>query len=240
MTTSLPSRAAALRADLQRLETMGADVQETAKLTELQRELGKDVETLERSTAQAKVLEAAKIATPNAPALATARTRAAALKSKFAEDTRAATLTKGTNWTSLLRYLKAAADDVASGSKTAWREYRGATFTGDAPAVIRTRIAWTDKNAEAYKRYAIKHQSFRSAFDSLPGTAAEIGAVRQLADDLKTIAGQFDFNVPAEVKSFLEAVQADGATLALLTPTVTAWLKQNDAFTAYRIVAALR
>ena len=59
-----------------------------------------------------------------------------------------------------------------------------------------------------------------------------------MADDLKAIAGQFDFDVPAEVKAFLEAVQADGAALALLTPTVTAWLKDNDAFTAYRIVAA--
>jgi hypothetical protein len=217
---------------------MGADVQETAKLTDLQRELVKEVEILERSTAQARVLESAKIATPNAPALATARSRAAVLKSKFAEDTRAATLTKGTNWTSLLRDLKAASDDVASGARTAWKEFRGATFTGDAPTVIRNRIAWTDKNAEAYKRYAIKHQTFRSAFDALPGTATEIATVRQLADDLKTIAGEFDFDVPAEVKAFLEAIQAGGAALALLTPTVTAWLKDNDAFTAYRIVAA--
>lgn len=238
MTASLPARAAALRADLQRLDAMGADVQETAKLTDLQRELAKEVEILERSTAQARVLETAKIATPNVPAFATARSRAAALKSKFAEDTRAATLTKGTNWTRLLRDLKAAADDVASGSRTAWKEFRGATFTGDAPVVIRNRIAWTDENAEAYKRYAIKHQTFRSAFEALPGTSAEIAMVRQLADDLKTIAGQFDFDVPAEVKTFLEAVQADGAALALLTPTVTAWLKDNDAFTAYRIVAA--
>jgi hypothetical protein len=238
MTASLPARAAALRANLQRLEEMGADVQETARLTDLRRELAKEVEILERVTALASVLESEKIQTPNAPALATARSRAATLKNKFAEDTRAATLTKGTNWVSLLRDLKAAADEVASGSRTAWKEFRGSTYTGDAPAVIRNRIALTDKNAETYERYATKYQAFRSAFDALPERGAEIATVRELADDLKAIAGQFDFNVPDEVKAFLAAVQANGAALALLTPTVTAWLKDNDAFTAYRIVAA--
>ena len=45
-----------------------------------------------------------------------------------------------------------------------------------------------------------------------------------------------DFDVPGEVKRFLEEIQSGGAPLDLLTDTVKDWLKANNAFDSYRIL----
>jgi len=42
------------------------------------------------------------------------------------------------------------------------------------------------------------------------------------------IAERFDYNVNPDVKSFLAAVQAGGAPLAMLTDDVLAWLKDGN------------
>jgi len=236
MTTALPARAAALRASLQKLDAMGSNVQETALLTDLKRDLEKDVDTLDRSVAQSRVLVRAGVETRSPASLSTAQARARALRDKFVEDQRSATLKKGNSWTTLMRDIATAATDLGTEARTAWKNYRTAIFTGDPPAVVRSRIAWTDQNSSAFHRYEAKHQAFRAAFEALPYSEAEITDVRQLAAALKTIAGEFDYDVPIDVKAFLEAVQANGAALALLTPPVVAWLKNNRAFGSYRIV----
>lgn len=238
MSAALPLRAAALREHLETLDAMGSNVQETALLTDLSRELARDVEELERSLTQSRVLAKAGVVTQSPATLAAAQARAAALRDKFAQDRRSGTLKTAKSWTTLTRDLAAAATDIATDAKAAWKAHRGAIFTGDAPAVVRSRIAGTDQNNSALTRYESKYQAFRSAFETMPSSAAEIAAVLQLASDLKAIAGEFDFAVPDDVKKFLAAVQARGAALTLLTPSVVAWLKDNDAFDSYRIVAA--
>ncbi|WP_067105516.1 hypothetical protein [Sphingopyxis granuli] len=238
MSAALPLRAAALREQLETLDAMGSNVQETALLTDLRRELAEDVEELERSLVQSRVLAKAGVVTETPASLSAARARAAALRDKFVQDPRSGTLKVGKSWTTLTRDLVAAATELAKDAKVAWKAYRGVIFTGDAPAVVRSRIAGTDQNNSALTRYESKHQAFRMAFETMPSSTAEIVAVLQLASDLKTIAGEFDFAVPDDVKKFLEAVQARGAALTLLTPGVIAWLKDNDAFDSYRIVAA--
>lgn len=236
MTSTFPSRVTALRASLTALDAMATDVQETALLTDLQRELAKTVEALDRSLVQCQVLAKGGV-TPSTPAsLVTARNRAATLRQKFVDDTRSATLKSGTVWTTLLRDVGTAAIDAAAEAKTAWRDYRGRIFTGDTPAVIRGRIGWSNENKKAFERYERKFLSLRAAFDTMPSTASEVAAVKAMATDLKTIASEFDFDVPSDVKTFLDAVQANGAALDLLTPTVVEWLNKKNAFTAYRIV----
>ena len=102
MTNALPSRAAALRASLTSLDAMASDVHETARLTELQRELAKSVAALDRSLVQCQILANGGV-TPNTPAsLVIARNRGTALRQKFAGDARSATLKSGTVWTSTL------------------------------------------------------------------------------------------------------------------------------------------
>ena len=61
----------------------------------------------------------------------------------------------------------------------------------------------------------LSYQSFRAAFEALPQDVATVERVRQLANDLTETAKSFDFDVPQEVKAFLEAMQAGGAPLAL-------------------------
>ena len=215
---------------------MASDVHETALLTELQRELSKSVEALDRSLVQCQILAKGGV-TPNTPAsLVTARSRGAALRQKFVGDARSATLKSGTVWTTLLRDIATAATDAATEAKTAWKNHRTTIFTGDPPAVIRERIGWSDENKKAFERYERKFQMLRATFETLPTTAAEVAAAKTVAADLKTIAGEFDFDVPADVKKFLDAVQANGASLGLLTPAVVEWLNKKNAFASYRIV----
>ena len=236
MTNALPSRVAALRASLTSLDAMATDVQETALLTELQRELAKSVEALDRSLVQCQILAKGGVTTNTPASLVTARNRAAALRQKFAGDARSATLKSATVWTTLLRDVGTAATDAVTEAKAAWKNHRTAIFTGDTPAVIRGRIGWSDENKKAFERYERKFQTLRAAFETLPSTASEVAAAKAVAADLKSVAGEFDFDVPADVKKFLDAVQANGAPLGLLTPTVVEWLNKKNAFASYRIV----
>jgi hypothetical protein len=236
MISALPLRVAALRASLTVLDTMATDVHETALLTDMQRELAKSVEAFDRNVAQCQILRAGGVTPVTPSSLATARNRAATLRQKFAGDARSATLKSGTVWTTLLRDLGNAATDTATEAKAAWKDFRATIFTGDTPAVIGGRIGWTDENKKVFERYERKFKTLLAAFESPPSTASEITAVVTLSSELKIIGSEFDFNVPAEVKTFLDAVQAGGAALRLLTPSVIEWLKEKNAFTSYHIV----
>lgn len=238
MSSTLPARAAALRASLVALDAMASNVQETGLLTDLRNELAKEVDAFDYSLAQCQLLAKAGIPAKTPSSVTAARARAANLRDKLAEDTRSATLKKGTAWTTLLREIGTSTADASSEAKSSWRDYRAEVFTGDPPAVVRGRIAWTDQNRAAFQRYETKYQAFRAAFEIMPSSEAEISRAKQIATELKAIAGEFDFNVPAEVKAFLAAVQLGGATLTHLTPAVVDWLKLNNAYASYRIVPA--
>ncbi|TIW72666.1 MAG: hypothetical protein E5V53_32670 [Mesorhizobium sp.] len=109
-------------------------------------------------------------------------------------------------------------------------------FTGEAPSVVKGRIAMTPSNTAAFKMYDQIHQAFRTEFDKLPADKAAIDRVKALATTLTETAKEFDFDVPADVKRFLEAIQTGGAKLDLLTDVVLKWLEENNAFDTYRIV----
>ncbi len=236
MTETLPSRVSALRVRLTILDGMASDVQETSLLTGLSQELGKGVDGLDRALTQCRVLVdgGVKVAMPDS--LNVARSRAATLHGNFSKDAASKTLKNGTHWTNLIKALSEAVFDLGNLARSAWRDHRGVIFTGEAPAVIRSRMAGTERNQAALRRYEIKHQALRSAFETLPQRRGDIEQAKLLAKELTEIAGEFDFNVPVDVKAFLDAVQAGGAPLGCLTPAVIAWLKDNNAFDSYRIV----
>ena len=59
---------------------------------------------------------------------------------------------------------------------------------------------------------------------------------RTIAEDLEKVAKGFDFDVPADVKQFLEAVLSiNGARLSLLTPSVLEWLTENGGLDGYAV-----
>ncbi len=236
MSTSLPARAKALRDRLVTLDEMGANVAEAGLLEDLRSDLAAPAAELSRALDQRTLLVDAGIAAAAPASLDAARKRAAGLLEKFAAEKKAATLKKGVGWANLVRDIKAASSDVGAMVIKSWKAYRQEVFTGEAPGIVKGRMAFTPANATAFKSYEQLHQAFRVEFDRLPADLAAIERVRSVAKELTETAKAFDYDVPAEVKHFLEAVQSGGATLDLLTDTVKAWLAANDAFASYRIV----
>ena len=236
MITSLPARAKALRDRLVALDQLGANVKETGLLEDLRSDLAAPAAELSRALDQRALLINSGIAVETPATLDAARKRAAGLLDKFTAEKKAATLTKGVGWAHLARDIKAASSDVVAMVVKRWKAYRQEVFTGEAPGVVKGRIAFTPANSAAFKRYEKLHQSFRAEFERLPADRAAIEHVRSLAEDLTETAKGFDYDVPADVKRFLEAVQSGGATLDLLTDTVRTWLTENDAFASYRIL----
>lgn len=236
MSTSLPARVHALRDRLVALDQLGANVEETGLLEDLRSDLAAPAAELSRALDQRALLDDFGIVAAAPATLDAARKRAAALLEKFMAEKKAATLKKGVGWANLVRDIKVASSDVAIMVVKSWKAYRQEVFTGEAPGVVKGRIAFTPANAAAFKRYEQLHQAFRVEFDRLPADRAAIERMRSLAEELTETAKAFDYNVPAEVKRFLEAVQSGGATLDLLTDTVKTWLTDNGAFASYRIV----
>lgn len=236
MSTSLPARTKALRDRLVALDQLGANVEETGLLADLRSDLAAPVAELNRALDQQALLVDSGIAAATPSSLDAARKRAAALLEKFLAEKKAATLKKGVGWTNLVRDIKAASSDVATIAIKSWKVYRQEVFTGEAPGVVKSRIAFTLTNGAAFKRYERLHQGFRLEFERLPADRATIERVRSLAAELNETTKDFDYAVPTEVKRFLEAVQSGGATLDLLTDTVKNWLTDNDAVASYRIM----
>lgn len=236
MSTSLPARTMALRERLVALDRLGANVEETGLLEDLRADLALPAAELSRALGQRALLLGSGIETPEPSSLETARKRAAALLDRFSAERKAAALKKGTGWANLLKEIKAASTDVSASVVRAWKGYRQTVFTGEAPALVKGRIAFTPANNAAFKTYEQLHQAFRAEFDKFPADQAAVERVKALAARLTETAKAFDFDVPADVKRFLEAIQSGGAKLDLLTEAVLEWLNENDAFDNYRIV----
>lgn len=241
MTTTLPTRATALRERLARLEVMGSSVAEASDLEGLRGDLSGRAEKLAvHLKNQAMLVDAAIAVAPPASLLA-ARKRAGNILERFCAQPKAATLKRGQAWRSMLDEIDAASRDLASAVLAAWRAYRQQVFAGDTPAVIRSRLARTKANDAAFNEYQRLFDRLKAAFEALPSDRVVIDRVKQLAADLEAVAQNFDFAVPAGVKQFLEAVlSVSGAPLALLTPEVVKWLKENDSFDNYRVSATGR
>lgn len=236
MSTSLPARAKALRERLVALDRLGANVEEAGLLEDLRWDLAPPAAELSRALDQLALLAGSGIETPEPPSLETARKRAATLLERFTAERKAATLKKGIGWANLLKEIKGASTDVSGAAARSWKGYPQTIFTGEAPALVKARIAFTPANNAAFKTYEQLYQAFRAEFEKLPADKAAIERVKALAARLTETAREFDFDVPADVKRFLEAIQSGGAKLDLLTDAVLVWLKENNAFDNYRIV----
>lgn len=236
MRTSLPARAKALRERLVALDRLSATVEETGLLEDLRSDLAPPAAELSRALDQHALLSGSGIETPEPPSLETARKRAATLLERFTAERKAATLKKRAGWANLLVEIKAASMEVSASVARSWKGYRQTVFTGEAPALVKGRIAFTPANNAALKTYEQLYQTFRSEFDKFPPDKAAIERVKALAARLTETAKEFDFDVPDDVKRFLEAIQGGGAKLDLLTDAVLEWLKENNAFDNYRIV----
>lgn len=234
---SLPVRAKALRARLQRVNDLASKAEEARRLDELRSELARPVAKLGQRLSQRAVLVSAQIPASLPASVDAPRRRATALLEKFKEDPSAATLNKGRNWTQLLADAEAATAAVETSTTTAWRAWVQNLFGGDKPSAIRGRLAPTPENTKALQSYERLYEQFRQSADAPPPDPAGALRLKELAQQLTQTAQTFDFNVQPEVKAFLEAVQAGGAPLSLLTDEVRRWLADRQATDDYCVRA---
>ena len=236
MTATLPARAAALRERLVELDKMSSNVTEAHNLEGLRVEIVSRAEKLGAQLEKEALLASGNITLAHPASLIAARKRATGLLERFVVDSKAATLKRGQGWTALLREIDVASREFAAAVLSAWRAHRAAVFAGDTPAALRGKLARTKANDEAFRTYDALYARIKAAFDDFPGDKGDLDKVRALAVQLEHVAQGFDFDVPAEVKQFLEAVlSVAGAPLSLLTPEVRQWLEANGSLESYAI-----
>ena len=236
MTSSLPDRARDLRCRLKQVQDLDDKVREAGRLNDLRAELAKAIAALKQQLDHRAILQGAGVAASLPVSLEPRRRRAAVLLERFRADRSAATLKKGRSWTQLLTDVDEAAGEVGKVLDAAWLAYKENQFSGDKPADVRNRLAMTRDNADAFKTYEALYKRF-GAFSVRPRDAAAVAEAQALARELRATATRFDFDVPPDVKAFLDAVQEGGAPLLLLTEPVKDWLLANKALQNYRIRA---
>ncbi|WP_421993613.1 hypothetical protein [Roseococcus sp.] len=236
MTSSLPDRVRDLRRRLKQVQDLGDKVREAGRINDLRAELAAPIAALKQQLEQRAILQGAGLTASLPVSLEPRRGRTAVLLERFRADRSAATLKKGRSWTQLLADVDEAAREVGKVLDTAWLAYKEDQFSGDKPADVRNRLAMTRENADAFKTYEDLYKRF-GAFSVRPRDAAALADAKTLARGLRAAATRFDFDVPPDVKAFLDAVQEGGAPLLLLTEPVKDWLLANNALQNYRIRA---
>lgn len=238
MTTALPARVAALREKLARLESLSSKAAEASELSGLRGDLRQPVHDLTALVERHVLFQTQGVPITTPESLMNLRRRAVSLRDKFRIDRTSRTLKKGTAWKAMLDEVTAASSDVEKSISAAWRDYRSTLFAGETPNKIRGSLAQTPGNNAALEAYRATYEAFTRLFQTPPSDPSVVERAQGLALELMRIAERFDYNVDPEVKVFLEAVQAGGAPLSLLTPAVLAWMQAGDGMDSYRIHAA--
>lgn len=238
MTAVLAKRTSALRFRLEALDHAASNVAEVSALEGLRVSLAGKAEKLGSGLAKQKLLAEENIVVESPASLITVQKQACTLLDKFLAEPKADTLKKIKGWGSLLAEVDTAARDLTSTVAASWKGHRQSVFAGETPSQIRAKLARTSANDEAFQKYEVAYTRLKEAFDTLPADAPSIAATAKIADNLEQIAKGFNFDVPAEVKQFLEAVlSVKGASLSFLTPKVLDWLKESGGIDNYSVRA---
>ena len=119
--------------------------------------------------------------------------------------------------------------------KTSWQQYFDTHyFSGLSPEKRKITLAKTPKNTEALRSYTRLYGEFIKYRNVTPNEAEEFQYIDKLSAQIGAI--EFQDDVPADVKKFLDSVQF-GASLDLLSPPVVNWLKQNNLIENYIVRA---
>ena len=155
---------------------------------------------------------------------------------RFSESQQASSLTKGKDWVRLEESSGEIEDALKKRAGEAWREYASNLYSGQTPENLNASLAMTDTNRKALEEYKKIYSELGELKNRFPEDATDINRSKKYAEKLKEIVSAFDFDVPEDVKIFLEAVAHEGATLDLLTDGVVEWLSENQSQRHYKIV----
>jgi hypothetical protein len=236
---TLLEQTSVLRQRVTSLDAVRAKIAEVAALQARHSEAQQLHSALSSVVAAVGLLRGAAIMLPVPPAAAgEARRRLTVVRDRFSADAKAAALTKGQDWDILIRNTKETTAAIQRQIQDAWRSYVESLYTGDTPNNMGATVAKTDRNDEVLSRYRSAFEQFQCKAQTFPNSREEINEAQILAGHLKTIVREFDLQVPASVKRFLDAVSQNKAGLDLATDEVIEWLKDNGTFDRYKIIAA--
>lgn len=214
-----------LKANHEEASALGADLE---KLENLQKQLRQQVNALQLFRHQ-------NVSVTNLPEGEITATVVKALAEKFKLKPQRQALVQGEEWKNLMTHLPIVASQVGTCVKNAWNEYVKVTFGGEGPETLNARVARTDSNARLLEEYRTAYAIFMDLTQSVPTEPGGFDVVRGQAKKLADIVNKIDFNVPAEVKKFLDAVRFSGASLNLLTEEVLTWLDAQNLKSQYVI-----
>lgn len=232
---TLVQRTVALRERCTSLSTLGDRIEEARKLATRLGELQGVAEQLPDSLKTIDMLARAGVGVQgSASSAAQVRNAITKIKTRFAQARESDALTKGQDWKVLIRELPKVVSELDQSAVESWETYAQQLFAGDSPSAIERTFAPTDANKAALSKYRQAYERYVRLRSSLPEGAEGVAGLARIAQELKSV--KFDYNVPASVRKFLEALPS-GAPLTLLTAEVRDWIDQKGLAERYQVVA---
>lgn len=160
------------------------------------------------------------------------------LKEKFKQSPVRKTLTNRGLLESIIDGSKEVYRQNKSKIEDAWVLYRENNYPVEKPDELNANIAQTDENKRQLEEYKKVYHKIEPLLRNLPDNISVFNELDDLKQKLKDIMAKIDFNVPKEVKSFLNDISNNqGASLDYLAnPIVLEWLKEHKQMDRYKII----
>ena len=239
MSQTLSSKASELKARIESLHGLRANMAEASELEGLRAQLAPMTTKYLANLDRLRLLSQSGLKVVEPVGVARLRKRARSLLVAFEGNPKASTLKSGQLWVSLISEGDNATKELLATAKERWLSHRVNIFGGETTEALDAKLAKTKSNQSALRDYRETYNAFKSQFDSAPSTVETIQRAKDLASKLEIISQRFDYFVSPDVKAFLEAVQSvRGARISLLTEEVIVWLRENNSIDSYCIKTA--
>jgi hypothetical protein len=146
------------------------------------------------------------------------------------------TLTEDPLWTKLLKSAASAAEVLDESVRAAWRVFADKLGPLDSPNTLEATLPKTPANRQVLDEYRSKYAEFKKLSEqSTPRSAEDRARLERVIAESRSALAKVQRNVPKEVDEFFRAVDANSATLALVTPSVLQWLTENRQLDRYQV-----
>lgn len=235
--SSLLHRFLQLDQQLSSLSLANQNMDEVRRIQERSTEWRAAKAKLERHNSSAEILSSTERQAPELVSMRSAvRRQAADIRKRLQAASDVAGLERDASWKKLLASVTGLAERLERAALEAWKRAVEECGGLESPETVRALMPPTQENESAARRYDDSFRLFQEvARQRLPTSPADLSSLRAHADACRRAYGSITFDVPEDVRAFLKAVQEESATVAHLTPTVFAWLKEKQQLTRYRV-----
>ena len=145
-------------------------------------------------------------------------------------------LTEEDLWVRLLQAANKSAETILGAVKQRWATKVAQFKELTPPNLLRATAPALPQNEEALGDYDKNYGSAsRLAAIEFPKTPSDPDELAQSIERCKAAAARLRFDAPTDVQVFFRAVNAGGASMTLVTPTVLVWLEENDQLHKYTV-----